>query len=113
MTKRKSRRPRTTLRERIALASADGMAPSVIAAVVGLPLERLRRDFAVELEHGPEIIRLAHLVSLSTAAKGGSSPAAKALLALSDRPEPEKPAEERPESDLVGRALRILDGGKR
>ncbi len=102
------------LRQMVVLLSGAGMAAASIAAVLEVGEEELREDFARELEHGGAILQAELLARLVMAAKRGSSPAARALLALiADRPEPEAPAAAEGESDVVTRALRILDGGRK
>ncbi len=102
-----------TLRQRVALCSADRMEPSVIAAVLGISEDRLRVEFSVELEHGAAIVRAQHLAALSTAARCGSSPAAKALLAVAAKPEPEKPTRSQGSLSVEARALRIIRGDRK
>jgi hypothetical protein len=88
------------------------MAPDKIAAALGVPLDRLRADFAHELEHGAAIVRARQLAALGAAAGTGNASAARALLAIAEKPEPEQPAKPgRP--DVAARALKILQGGKK
>jgi hypothetical protein len=110
----KTRRIPATLRERVALCAADQMPVAVIAAVLGIQEGRLRAEFAHELQHAVALVRSEQLAALAVAAQGGNAAASRALLDIASRPEPERADEQQPEtSDLVGRALRLLDGGRK
>lgn len=100
-------------RQRVALCVADGMDAPTIAAALGIPEGELRADFAHALEHGGAIVRAQQLAALATAAEAGNAAAAKALLAIAGKPEPERPAHGAGGPDLATRALRILEGGRR
>jgi len=101
------------LRERVALCVAGGMTVAAIADALGVPEERLRAEFGRELEHGHAIVRADQLAALAAAAKGGNTAAAKTLIALASKPDPEQPRAHQQGGDIAARALRILEGGKK
>jgi hypothetical protein len=101
------------LKRQVALYVADGMVESSIAAVMEMPVEKLRAVFRRELLHGREIVRANELRNLDAASAAGSVPASKALLAAANG-DPNIPArKEKGVAGLNEAALRIINGGKR
>ncbi len=102
------------LKRQVALCVADGMTAETIAAVMKLPIEKLRAVFAHELEHGREIVRADELLRLDAASQGGKVAASKAILANAGKATaPGKtPKPNETDGEKVTRlALRVLNGG--
>ncbi len=103
------------MRRQVALCIADGMNADKIAAIMGLPLAKLRAVFAHELEHGREIIRAEELLRLDSASADGKVSASRIILetAGGDRPSGTKADEDNSENAKITRmALKVLNGGK-
>jgi hypothetical protein len=101
------------LKRQVALYVADGMAEPSIAAIMEIPLDKLKAVFGRELLHGREIVRANQLLNLDEASAAGSVPASKALLAAANGdPDPSTQKKKGP-SGLNEAALRIINGGKR
>lgn len=105
--------PETVRRQQVALLSADGMAPAVIATVLGVSVEQLHAEFGHELEHGPAIIRAQQLLALSAASARGTVTAQRVLLDRASPSRSEQASLFDAAGDTVDRALRIIDGGRR
>ncbi len=102
------------MRRQIALCVADGMTAEKIAAVMGLPNEKLRAVFAHELEHGREIVRADELLRLDAASEGGKVAASKIILANAGKATApgETPKPNETDGEKVTRlAFRVLNGG--
>ena len=101
------------MRGKVALCAADGMDPTAIAIALGISETALRASYAREIDYGRIIIRAEQLAALSAAARDGNAAAAKALLGIATKSETVAPARGGGGDDLAGRALRILQGGKK
>jgi hypothetical protein len=104
------------LKRHVVLCIADGMEPDKIAALLGMPIDKLRAVFAHELEHGREIVRAEELRRLDEQSGAGKTAATKTLLdnagAKGAPPKPQSEEESRADKIMQG-ALRLLQGGKK
>lgn len=104
------------IRRQIILCVADGMTPEKIAAVLGYQIEKLQAVYAHELEHGRAIVRAEELMRLDAASAEGKVAASKILMQTSSTEPPppgRKPKDGPITDDIAGRALRLLQGGKK
>lgn len=74
------------LKRQVALRVSDGMSKETIASIMGIPVDRLEKIFAHELQHGREIIRGEMLDNLAAGGDAGSVSAARALSGITAIP---------------------------
>lgn len=101
------------MRERVALCASAGMDVSAIAAALGIAEAHLTVAYAHELANGAAIVRADSLAALKVAAAEGNAGAAKALLAIIAKmePQPDGPpgvSRSPTRGDATTRALRFL-----
>ncbi len=101
------------LQRRVVLLIADGMSAEKIAAVMGIPVDRLKQVFAHQLEHGKAILRSEELERLDRQSAEGKTAATKFMLINASGPERPTTKPDANDHDNVTRlALRIIAGGK-
>jgi len=101
------------MRQRVALCAGSGMGVPEISIATGMTEDQLLTCFARELEHGRALVRADALVALKAAADDGNAAAAKALLVVTEKndPEPDAPpgsSRSAKSGDAASRAVRYL-----
>lgn len=106
------------LQRQVVLLVAAGRPPETIAAVMDMPLDRLRSVFAHQLEYGRDIVLAEELMRLDAQSAGGKTAATKLMIATSGTPEDssasriEDDAAKTNHANIIDLALKRLNGGK-
>jgi hypothetical protein len=106
------------LQRQVVLMVADDQSPETIAAVMQIPVDRLKVVFAHQLEFGKAIVRAEELLRLDAQSESGKTAATKLMLETASgaqKPAANTQAEKAKanQKTIVDGALKLISGGRK